>query len=55
MDKYECFFYKPPTDTPKGFKMKSWHWGIIIVAIVAYFIGAMYPAAANVVKSKIGA
>ena len=34
--------------------MQSWHWGLIVAIIVAYFIGVKFPSTGNTLLSKVG-
>jgi hypothetical protein len=34
--------------------MKAWHWGVVILIVVAYLAGVKYPSIGNTVLSKVG-
>lgn len=34
--------------------MKSWHWGVIVLVIIAYFVGVKWPSIGQTVLGKVG-
>jgi hypothetical protein len=34
--------------------MRGWHFGLIVLVLIAYTIGAMYPGLYTTVRGKIG-
>jgi len=34
--------------------MKAWHWGVLLLIVVAYLVGVKYPGVGTTVLSKVG-
>jgi len=34
--------------------MKAWHWGLILVVVIAYLVGAKYPSTGTMLLGKVG-
>lgn len=32
----------------------KWHWGLIVLVVIAYLIGTKYPSVGNSVLGKVG-
>ena len=34
--------------------MKAWHWGLLLLIVIAYLVGAKYPSTGTALLAKVG-